>query len=192
MTLSIAAPEVLMDIKDCLREIRSRRESTQDLFKSPWDKCELSLLGGSKCLSGIRRRLSVWWSYYLAKQRRRRHNGSRSKGVYWDHLVQHVGGGNPIVLCLIPRRATIFLRSRDCSMNANPYRDLAVSECKIIREICEEFRPGVVSAADVELCKALFSLEEPSCGAKTDPRPTALLGLRLLRLYAARRLILYV
>lgn len=168
IALSIAAPDVLIDIKGCLREIRSWRELAQDSFKPPWDKCDVSISAESKCLFGIRRRISAWRSYCLKKRwkecrRYTGHNGSREKGAYWDHLVQHVGGGNPNILCLIPRRAIIFPPSTACSLNTNSYRDLAISECKVVGRICEEFRPGVVSAIDADLRRAFFSLKEPPC-----------------------------
>ncbi|RAK89187.1 hypothetical protein BO79DRAFT_254584 [Aspergillus costaricaensis CBS 115574] len=172
LALNIGSPEVYISIKACLDDIRKLHHSTGVLnTDSACEENGMSQPPTSEAFAAIQRRVRDWKAYSMAKHNRVSGNHTRSpssrasvrnlrnnKGNYWDHLVQHVRGGNPNILCLITQRVTIMPPSEGTALTATSYRDLMVGDCILVGKIFKVFRPTLVASADARLIWTLSSL----------------------------------
>jgi hypothetical protein len=188
LAVSIGSPDVLLALKDCLRQVRSQLLSANASYPdTPWGtfdalrghqrKEHLSIIGvrlGNWKLQQLKRDLEggiddivdhVLSGKPPSASASRKEIAERlkdKKASYWCHIVDYVGNKDPNILCLLPRTVTIGPPRWPRKFNSTSYRDLPVWECKLLGELCADLRPQVLLSVDADLSKDLFYMRDPA------------------------------
>lgn len=188
LAVSIGSPDVLLALKDCLRQVRSQLLSANASYPdTPWGtfdalrghqrKEHLSIIGvrlGNWKLQQLKRDLEggiddivdhILSGKPPSASASRKEIAERlkdKKASYWCHIVDYVGNKDPNILCLLPRTVTIGPPRWPRKFNATSYRDLPVWECKLLGELCADLRPQVLLSVDADLSKDLFYMRDPA------------------------------
>ncbi|KAI9036313.1 uncharacterized protein KD926_002076 [Aspergillus affinis] len=182
LAMNIASPDALLMLKECLRELRSQSqppdnypENANGTFRA------LQAYSQKKQLSNVGLRLAQWKLYQVKKKggdleseiirstppgkasptpaEIHRDLSANNKGVYWDNLVD-VFGGDPNILCFIPRNA-IGPPPWSRRYTATTYRDLPIPEKTILGKFWRQFKRHVLMGVDGKLSSHLLYMRAP-------------------------------
>ncbi|KAL4862020.1 hypothetical protein BDV12DRAFT_50473 [Aspergillus spectabilis] len=183
MALHIASPTVLVEVKSCLSQVRS--QGSRDYTDSAGGTFDAFICHTkNKRLSTIGLRLAVWKLHKMKAESTRDELVARilherpssaswglpdidevvnhKKGRYWANLVDNAANGNPNILCLLPHTLAVDCHAFKVRINPTTYRDLPVSDCHVIGDLCTQFRPGIIPAIDAQLANILLYWKQPS------------------------------
>lgn len=178
MALTIASPESLIKLRGCVEQVRSQlrgtnhsyEESPRGVFKAVNHHCrsdDLSKVGsriGHFKLHKLKNEYKDGLEQVLSVESESEHERLQeflkpsNKGLRWSHIVEHAAGENPNILCLLPPAQTGPTGTR---IVATHYRDLSIPDCKMLRKLLEEFRPGVISSIHANLSTVLLHVKDP-------------------------------